>query len=97
MRWKRGRRSDNVVDARGSGSRMGGGKGLTLGGVAIVVIVGLLSGQDPMQILGQLAGQAMQGGSVSAPQHSAPPANDEQWSRPRWSRPNPISNQQQEF
>ena len=78
MRWKRGRRSDNVVDARGSGSRMGGGKGLTLGGVAIVVIVGLLSGQDPMQILGQLAGQAMQGGSVSTPQHSTPAANDEQ-------------------
>ena len=80
MRWKRGRRSDNVVDARssGSGSRMGGGKGLTLGGVAIVVIVGLLSGQDPMQILGQLAGQAMQGGSVSAPQSSAPASNDQQ-------------------
>lgn len=78
MRWKRGRRSDNVVDARGSGSRMGGGKGLTLGGVAIVVIVGLLSGQDPMQILGQLAGQAMQGGLVSAPQGSTPAANDEQ-------------------
>lgn len=78
MRWKRGRRSDNVVDTRGSGSRMGGGKGLTLGGVAIVVIVGLLSGQDPMQILGQLAGQAMQGGSVSAPQRSTPAANDEQ-------------------
>jgi predicted metalloprotease len=56
---------------------MGGGK-LTLGGVAIVVIVGLLSGQDPLQILGQLAGQALQGGSVSAPQNSAPAGNDEQ-------------------
>lgn len=78
MRWKRGRRSDNVVDARGSSSRVGGGKGLTLGGVAIVVVIGLLSGQDPMQILGQLAGQAMQGGSVSAPQSSAPASNDEQ-------------------
>ena len=78
MRWKRGRRSDNVVDARGKSGGMRGGKGLTLGGVAIVVIVGLLSGQDPMQILGQLAGQAMQGGSVSAPQSSAPAANDEQ-------------------
>lgn len=77
MRWKRGRRSDNVVDARGSSPRMGGGKGLTLGGVAIVVI-SLLSGQDPMQILGQLAGQAMQGGSVSAPQSSTPATNDEQ-------------------
>ncbi|MDD2160123.1 MULTISPECIES: KPN_02809 family neutral zinc metallopeptidase [Pseudomonas] len=78
MRWKRGRRSDNVVDARGSSSRMGGGKGLTLGGVAIVVVIGLLNGQDPMQILGQLAGQAMQGGSVSAPQSSAPASNHEQ-------------------
>ena len=78
MRWKRGRRSDNVVDARGKSGGMRGGKGLTLGGVAIVVIVGLLSGQDPMQILGQLAGQAMQGGSVSAPQRSTPAANDEQ-------------------
>lgn len=81
MRWKRARRSDNVVDARSSGSggmRMGGGKGLTLGGVAIVVIVGLLSGQDPMQILGQLAGQAMQGGAPTQQQSSAAPVNDEQ-------------------
>tara|TARA_R110000868_G_scaffold326917_2_gene587917 strand:+ start:3377 stop:4246 length:870 start_codon:yes stop_codon:yes gene_type:complete len=78
MRWKRGRRSDNVVDARGSSSRMGGGKGLTLGGVAIVVVIGLLSGQDPLQILGQLAGQAMQGGSVGAPQSAAPASNDQQ-------------------
>ena len=80
MRWKRARRSDNVVDARSSGGRrMGGGKGLTLGGVAIVVIVGLLSGQDPLQILGQLAGQAMQGGAVSTPQSGTGSAsNDEQ-------------------
>ncbi|MGB4073891.1 KPN_02809 family neutral zinc metallopeptidase [Pseudomonas sp.] len=81
MRWNRARRSDNVVDARSAGSggmRMGGGKGLTLGGVAVVVIIGLLSGQDPMQILGQLAGQAMQGGAPVQQKSSAPPANDEQ-------------------
>jgi predicted metalloprotease len=79
MRWQRGRRSDNVVDARGSGGRrMGGGKGLTLAGVAIVVVIGLLSGQEPMQILGQLAGQVMQGALVSAPQRSTPASNDEQ-------------------
>jgi predicted metalloprotease len=77
MQWKRARRSDNVVDARG-GSRMGGGKGLTLGGVAIVVVIGLLSGQDPMQILGQLAGQAMQSGPASAPSDSTPASKDEQ-------------------
>jgi predicted metalloprotease len=81
MRWKRARRSDNVVDARsggGGGMRMGGGKGLTLGGVAVVVIIGLLSGQDPMQILGQLAGQAMQGGAPATQQRPTTAVNDEQ-------------------
>ena len=68
MRWKRARRSDNVVDARGSGRGLPiGGKGLSLGGVAVVVVVGLLLGQDPLQILGQLAGQATQSPSTSQP------------------------------
>ncbi|EPN55661.1 metallopeptidase, zinc binding protein, partial [Pseudomonas syringae pv. actinidiae ICMP 19079] len=31
-----------------------GGKGLGLGGIVIIVAIGLLTGQDPMQILGQL-------------------------------------------
>ncbi|HBZ93068.1 MAG TPA: neutral zinc metallopeptidase [Pseudomonas sp.] len=75
MRWQRGRRSDNVVDARGrSGRRLGGGLGL--GGVALIVIFGLLTGQDPLQILGQIAGQATQ--PQVAQTQSAPPANDEQ-------------------
>lgn len=82
MRWERGRRSNNVVDERGKGGgmRIGGGKGLTLGGVAIIVVIGLLSGQDPMQILGQIAGQAMQGGGTQVSQSSgpAPAANDQQ-------------------
>ncbi len=80
MRWKRARRSDNVVDARGrsGGTRFGGAKGLSLGGIAAVVIIGLLMGQDPLQILGQLAGQATQTSSLGQ-QRSAPPAvNDEQ-------------------
>nr|WP_288466042.1 neutral zinc metallopeptidase [uncultured Pseudomonas sp.] len=76
MRWKRARRSDNVVDARGGGGgmRFGGGRGLSLGGIAIVVVVGLLMGQDPLQILGQLAGQ----GGYSTTQTSRPVADDEQ-------------------
>ncbi|EPN28041.1 hypothetical protein A259_01740, partial [Pseudomonas syringae pv. actinidiae ICMP 19070] len=59
MLWKKGRRSDNVVDARDGGSSGGGGgmriggKGLGLGGIVIIVAIGLLTGQDPMQILGQ--------------------------------------------
>lgn len=83
MLWKKGRRSDNVVDARDSGGGGGGGgmriggKGLGIGGVIIIVAIGLLTGQDPMQILGQLTGQATQ--QPASPQtHQAPPANDEQ-------------------
>ena len=48
MRWNKGRRSRNVVDNRGRTTV--GGKGLTLGGIAIVVVLGLMSGQDPLQI-----------------------------------------------
>ncbi|MBM7061460.1 neutral zinc metallopeptidase [Pseudomonas sp. UL073] len=86
MLWKKARRSDNVVDARddsgaaGGGMRMGGGRGLSLGAVAVVVVIGLLSGQDPMQILGNIVGMGQQSGSVSAPapQGRAPAQGDEQ-------------------
>ncbi len=83
MRWERGRRSDNVVDARGSGRRgmrLGGGRGLSLGGIAVVVAIGLLMGQDPLTILGNVVNQGMQGGVTSqAPeQGQAPSANDPQ-------------------
>ena len=83
MRWERGRRSDNVVDARGSGRRgmrLGGGRGLSLGGIAVVVVIGLLMGQDPLTILGNVVNQGMQGGVTSqAPeQGQAPSANDPQ-------------------
>ena len=57
MRWKRARRSDNVVDARGG--RIGGGK-LSLGGIAAIVVIGLLMGKDPLQILGQIGGELVQ-------------------------------------
>jgi predicted metalloprotease len=61
MRWKRARRSDNVVDARGRGGgmRIGGGK-LSLGGIAAIVVIGLLMGKDPLQILGQIGGELVQ-------------------------------------
>ncbi|PRW02799.1 neutral zinc metallopeptidase family protein [Pseudomonas aeruginosa] len=57
-----------------------GGKGLSLGGVAIVVVVGLLMGQDPMQILGSLLGQMDSPAPATQQQAGgrAPAANDEQ-------------------
>lgn len=73
MRWKKARRSDNVVDARGRSGGMGGGR-LTLAGVAVVVVIGLLSGQDPMQILGQLANQT---GSAPTQQSDTPARGDD--------------------
>ncbi|WP_166360402.1 KPN_02809 family neutral zinc metallopeptidase [Pseudomonas akapageensis] len=85
MLWKKGRRSDNVEDVRGDGGMGGGGgmrmggKGLSLTAVVVIVGIGLLTGQDPMQILGQLTGQM---GQQTAPVDSGPgkppPANDEQ-------------------
>lgn len=86
MLWKKGRRSDNVVDARGDsggggggGTRIGG-KGLGLGGIVIIVAIGLLTGQDPMRILGEITGQmgSEQTAAVNPQTRQAPPANDEQ-------------------
>ncbi|MGH8354521.1 MAG: KPN_02809 family neutral zinc metallopeptidase [Pseudomonas sp.] len=80
MRWKRARRSDNVLDARGDGSsglRLGG-KGLSLGGVAAVVIIGLLLGQDPLTILDQLGGQLGQSAALGPAPGRTPPAQDQQ-------------------
>ncbi|WP_327439614.1 neutral zinc metallopeptidase [Pseudomonas donghuensis] len=83
MQWRKGRRSDNVVDARGEGGggmRFGGGKGLSLGAILLIVGIGWITGQDPLQILGQLAGQMDQQQTAPATNGTgkAPPANDEQ-------------------
>ena len=40
MRWKKARRSDNVVDQRGKGRRIDG-KGLSIGAGANIVVMGL--------------------------------------------------------
>ena len=45
MRWKDGRRSDNVEDQRGSGVRQGAiGGGI---GILVILVLGLLMGADP--------------------------------------------------
>lgn len=80
MRWKKARRSDNVVDQRGKKGGVGG-KGLSLAAVAVIVVMGLVSGQDPMQIVSNVATQVMQQGGIntgaSAPEYTTP-RNDEQ-------------------
>jgi len=55
MRWRKGRRSKNVIDARGrrrKGAAVGGGA------VILALLAALLFGQDPAQVLQQIgAGQ----------------------------------------
>ncbi|MNH15662.1 putative neutral zinc metallopeptidase [compost metagenome] len=60
--------------------RFGGGKGLSIGAILLIVGIGWITGQDPLQILGQLAGQMgqEQTAPVSPGTGKAPPANDEQ-------------------
>jgi predicted metalloprotease len=57
MKWKRGRLSTNIEDRRGS-RRLGGG-GMKIGGLGIVLIliVSVLFGQDPFEMLGAISSQ----------------------------------------
>ena len=49
MRWRDGRRSDNVEDQRGSGVRQGAiGGGI---GILVILFIGLLMGADPSALL----------------------------------------------
>ncbi len=69
MRWQDLKRSQNVEDRRGMripGGPIGGGIG-----VLVVIVIALVSGADPRQLL-QLVGQ----GSGGSRQGAAPPAND---------------------
>ncbi|TJZ76280.1 KPN_02809 family neutral zinc metallopeptidase [Chitiniphilus eburneus] len=68
MRWDKMRESNNVEDRRGMG---GGGVKLGLGGIAVVVVIGLLMGKSPMEILGMVS-QVQQ--PAPAVQQSAPAA-----------------------
>lgn len=67
MKWQRGRRSSNIEDERsnnaGGGMRLSGGK-VSIAGIVLVVAFGLITKQDPMQILSQVLGQL--GGSESS-------------------------------
>ena len=64
MDWEKGRESDNVVeDSGGGGGGFGGGGGMQfggfhigLGGILVIVVVSLLFGKNPLQILSLLSG-----------------------------------------
>ncbi len=79
MLWQKGRRSDNVEDAGegGGGGPSFGGKGLGIGGIVILAILGLVFFKDPTALLGQgEPGAAPTPQTQQAPHQAA--ANDPQ-------------------
>lgn len=80
MKWEDGRESSNVEDRRGMGGGRGlpiGGGGLSIGGIAIALVVGWVFGINPLTLLGLMEG----GGSAPTTQSGpapAPPADDRQ-------------------
>ncbi len=74
MQWRGRRESGNVEDQRGSG---GGRRGLALGGVGtiIVVIIGLIMGKNPLELLQSVNQNAGAPTEQTAPPNSA--ADDE--------------------
>ena len=78
MKWRSARRSSNVDDRRGAGpGGGGGGMKLGLGGIAVVVVIGLLMGKDPLQMLGMVAEMQQQAPAGPAGPQTAPPVDDE--------------------
>jgi predicted metalloprotease len=54
MRWQDFRRSDNVEESSGGGSAGFGGMRLGVGGIIVVVVISLLLGKNPLDILALL-------------------------------------------
>lgn len=71
MRWQGGRRGGNIDDRRGMGGGVAAG-GLGLGGVVIVGLIYLFTGQDVSGVL-----QTVEGGQVSGQQGQAGSPEDQ--------------------
>lgn len=64
MKWNRARRSSNVEDRRGIG---GGTIKLGLGGLAIVVVISLFMGKNPMEMLAMVSQMGGESPGVGEP------------------------------
>ncbi len=67
MRWTPGGRSKNLEDRRGGGGMglPGGIGGMGLGGVALLVVFAVITGQNPLALLGAVGGGATAGPAVA--------------------------------
>ena len=87
MDWEKGRESDNVVEDDGSGAGTGGGNRfgfggfhLGIGGIVLVIVVSLLLGRNPLDVLALLSGGGTSTGATATQQYPQPstgvPAGD---------------------
>jgi predicted metalloprotease len=72
MRWQDFRRSDNVEESTDSGSSGIGGIHLGIGGVIVVIVISLLLGKNPLDILALLSDSGAPT-QTQAPAPSGPP------------------------
>jgi len=82
MKWEGNRQSDNVEDARSGGGgrrgvRLGGGRGIGLGTIAIALVAGWIFGINPLTVLGLLSGGGAPMGQVQQAPAGLPPAIDQ--------------------
>ncbi|MES2684680.1 MAG: neutral zinc metallopeptidase [Pseudomonadota bacterium] len=79
MRWRDARRSSNIENGGGGGGMgFGGGGGkLGIGGIAAVVVISLILGKNPLEMLG-LVNSVVGGGGPVATQSAAPTAENTQ-------------------
>ena len=75
MRWRDARRSSNIELGGNGGLRLGGGK-LGIGGVAAVVVISLILGQNPLEMLGLV--EQVTGGGQTVQRQQAPSAQNAQ-------------------
>ncbi len=86
MRWEDMRKSENIEDRTGMGPALGGGLKLGGGGLILVVVLSLLFGVNPLDMLGGADGPATApptpqpgyGPQVATPSGRQPPAADKQ-------------------
>jgi predicted metalloprotease len=71
MDWRRGRRSDNVVQDSGGGGGFRMGRGLGLGGVLLLAALGFVFFKDPLALLGG------DGNQVASQQQRTQAGNDQ--------------------
>ena len=76
MQWRGRRESDNVDDLRGQrmGGRGGGGMvGIGGTGLVVVLLLAWLTGQNPLDLLGQIAAQQQGGSATQSQQYDQQP------------------------